>query len=52
MKRLRIFLIVANTAAMAALLAIPVGKLFGVVEQEVDAAAAFAIEDQPLAAGG
>ena len=41
MKRLGIFLIVADTAAMAALLAIPVGKLFGVVEQEVDAAAVF-----------
>lgn len=41
MKKLRIFLIVANAAAIACLLAIPIGKLFGVVEKEVDAAAAF-----------
>ena len=40
MKKLRILLIVANTAAVSALLAIPIGKLFGAVETEVDAAAA------------
>jgi hypothetical protein len=37
----RTFLIVANAAALAVLLAIPIGKLIGVVEQEVDAAAVF-----------
>ena len=41
MKPLRLILIVANTGAIAVLLAIPVGKLFGVVEQEVDTAAVF-----------
>jgi hypothetical protein len=40
-KLLRILLIVANTLAMSGLLAIPIGKLFGVVEEEVDAAAVF-----------
>ena len=39
MKALRILLAVANMMAVAALLAIPIGKLFGVVEQQVDAAA-------------
>lgn len=41
MKRLRIILIAANSLAVAALLAIPIGKLFGVVETEVDAAAVY-----------
>jgi hypothetical protein len=41
MKQLRLVLIVANAAAMAVLLAIPIGKLFGLVEEEVDAAAVF-----------
>ena len=40
-KPLRLILIVANTAAIAILLAIPIGKLFGVVEQLVDTAAVF-----------
>ena len=39
MKKLRLILILANTAAIAVLLAIPIGKLFGMVEEEVDAAA-------------
>ena len=39
MNKLRIVLIAANAAAAAVLLAIPIGKLLGVVEQEVDAAA-------------
>jgi len=38
-KKLRIFLILANIAAIAGLLAIPIGKLLGVVKNEVDAAA-------------
>ena len=41
MKQLRLLLIVANAAAMAVLLAIPFGKLFGLVEEEVGAAAVF-----------
>jgi hypothetical protein len=40
-KPLRLILIVANTAAIAILLAIPIGKLFGAVEQLVDTAAVF-----------
>jgi len=40
-KLLRILLIVANTVAMAGLLAVPIGKLLGMVEEEVDAAAMF-----------
>ena len=39
MKQLRLILIVANTTAIAVLLAIPIGKLFGMVEEEVDTAA-------------
>ena len=38
MKQLRLVLIIANIAAMAVLLAIPIGKLFGLVEEEVDTA--------------
>ncbi len=41
MKQLRFVLIVANATAIAVLLAIPIGKLFGVVEEEVGAAAVF-----------
>ena len=41
MKQLRLVLIIANAAAIAALLGIPIGKLFGVVEEEVGAAGAF-----------
>lgn len=41
MKQLRLVLVVANATAIAVLLAIPIGKLFGVVEEEVDAAAVF-----------
>ena len=41
MKQLRLLLIVANAAAMAVLLAIPFGKLFGLVEEEVGTAAVF-----------
>jgi hypothetical protein len=41
MKPLRVLLIVGNTLAVAVLLAIPIGKLFGVVEEEVNAAAMF-----------
>ena len=41
MKLLRNLLIVANVGAMAGLLAIPIGKLFGMVDEEVDAAAMF-----------
>jgi len=41
MKQLRLVLIVANAAAMAVLLGIPIGKLFGLVEEEVGAAAVF-----------
>lgn len=40
-KALRILLVAANTVATVALLAIPVGKLLGVVAQAVDAAAVF-----------
>jgi hypothetical protein len=40
-KQLRLVLVVANATAIAVLLAIPIGKLFGVVEEEVDAAAVF-----------
>ena len=38
-KPLRLLLLLANSSAVAVLLAIPVGKLFGFIEQEVDAAA-------------
>ena len=38
MKQFRLVLIIANIAAMAVLLAIPIGKLFGLVEEEVDTA--------------
>lgn len=41
MKQFRLVLIVANTTAIAVLLAIPIGKLFGVVKEEVDAAFVF-----------
>ena len=41
MKQFRLVLIVANATAIAVLLAIPIGKLFGVVEEEVGAAAVF-----------
>lgn len=41
MKQLRLLLIIANAAAIALLLAIPIGKLFGFVEEEVGAAAVF-----------
>lgn len=41
MKQLRLVLIAANTMAIAVLLAIPIGKLIGAVEEEVDAAATF-----------
>jgi hypothetical protein len=40
-KQLRIVLIVANAAAIAIFLAIPIGKMFGAVEEELGAAAAF-----------
>lgn len=39
MKLLSLVLIAANVAAIAVLLAIPIGKLFGLVEEEVGAAA-------------
>ena len=41
MKQLRLVLLAANTMAIAVLLAIPIGKLIGAVEEEVDAAAIF-----------
>ncbi len=41
MKQLRLVLIVANAAAIAVFLAIPIGKLLGVVDEELDAAAMF-----------
>lgn len=41
MKQLRLVLIIANAAAMCVLLGIPIGKLFGLVEKEVGAAAVF-----------
>ena len=41
LKQLQLVLIFANTMATAVLLAIPVGKLFGFVEEEIDAAAMF-----------
>lgn len=40
-KQLRLVLILANATAIAVLLAIPFGKLFGLVEEEVGAAAVF-----------
>lgn len=40
-KQLRLVLIVANATAIAVLLAIPIGKLFGVIEEEVGAAAVY-----------
>ena len=40
-KQLRLLLIIANAAAIAVLLAIPIGKLYGFVEEEVGAAAVF-----------
>ena len=40
-KQLRLLLIMSNAAAIAVLLAIPIGKLFGFVEEEVGAAAVF-----------
>ncbi len=39
MKLLRILLIVANAGSIAGLLAIPIGKLFGVIDEKVGAAA-------------
>ena len=41
MKQLRLLLIIANAAAISVLLAIPIGKLFGFVEEEVGVAAVF-----------
>lgn len=41
MAPLRLVLIVANGAAIAVLLAIPIGKLLGVIEEPVGAAAVF-----------
>jgi hypothetical protein len=41
MAPLRFVLIVLNTAAIAVLLAIPIGKLLGVIEEPVGAAAVF-----------
>lgn len=41
MKQLRFVLIVANAAAIAVLLAIPIGKLLSVIEEPVGAAAVF-----------
>ena len=39
MSLLRILLIIANTAASLVLLAVPIGKLLGVIEETIDAAA-------------
>lgn len=41
MMQLRMLLIFADTMAMAVLLAIPIGKVFGMVTQEIGAAAVF-----------
>jgi len=41
LKQLRLLLIIANATAIAVLLAIPIGKLFGFVEEEVGSAAVF-----------
>ena len=41
MKQLQFLLIVANTAAIACLMAIPIGKLLGMVAQALDGAVVF-----------
>ncbi len=41
MKRLRFILIIANSAAIAILLAIPIGKLLAVVDEDLGAAGVF-----------
>lgn len=41
MKILRYFLISVDVAAVAVLLAIPIGKVLGVIHEEIDAAAVF-----------
>lgn len=41
MKHMRFVLMIANAAAMVVLLAIPVGKVFGWIEQDIEAAAVY-----------